>query len=181
MNKHRTIGLSILLCVLVKSALATDVLTYRSDETPDPATVARILSPEASAPKLKFRSLRLLSDEIPAEPAARFAVQIQFAFNSAQLIDKASEQLDAIAEGIRQAGPGTKVVIEGHTDAVGGAEYNVLLSYKRAAAVQAYLVEKHGVNPANLRVLAMGRDTPLEGHNPFAPQNRRVEFRPDRS
>jgi OOP family OmpA-OmpF porin len=179
MNKRVGRGLGVLMCLLAEVAVAADTITYRSDETPDPATVARILNPEA-APKLKFRSLRLLPDA-QAETAKSFAVQIQFAFNSAQLQGRSHEQLDAIAEGIRQAGPGTRIVIEGHTDAVGGAEYNAMLSYKRAAVVQAYLAEKHGINPADLRVLAKGKDAPLAGVDPLAPQNRRVEFRPDRS
>ena len=179
MSKRITLGLGVLLCLLADAALAADVITYRSDETPDPATVARVLNPDA-APRLKFRSLRLLP-EAQAEPARALAVQIQFAFNSAELLGRSYEQLDAIAEGIRQAGPGTKIVIEGHTDAVGGAEYNAMLSYKRAAAVQAYLAKKHGIDPTDLRVVAKGEDAPLAGVDPLAPQNRRVEFRPDRS
>jgi outer membrane protein OmpA-like peptidoglycan-associated protein len=179
MCKRNKLALSLLLCILAETAVAADVITYRSDETPDPATVARVLNPEA-APKLKFRSLRLLP-EAQAEPAKALAVQIQFAFNSADLIGRSYEQLDAIAEGIRQAGPGTKIVIEGHTDAVGGAEYNAMLSYKRAAAVQNYLSARHGINAADLRVVAKGKEAPLAGVDPFAPQNRRVEFKPDRS
>ena len=42
--------------------------------------------------------------------------------------------------------PTTTAVIEGHTDNVGGLEYNMKLSLKRAENVVNYLVEKFGID-----------------------------------
>jgi outer membrane protein OmpA-like peptidoglycan-associated protein len=71
-----------------------------------------------------------------------------------------------------------KLTIEGHTDNVGNAAANQDLSERRAAAVKAYLVEKHGIDASRLTSAGLGdkkpatkNDTP-EGRQ----QNRRVEL-----
>jgi OOP family OmpA-OmpF porin len=71
-----------------------------------------------------------------------------------------------------------KLTIEGHTDNVGNAAANQDLSERRAAAVKAYLVEKHGIDGSRLTSAGFGdkkpatkNDTP-EGRQ----QNRRVEL-----
>jgi outer membrane protein OmpA-like peptidoglycan-associated protein len=71
-----------------------------------------------------------------------------------------------------------KLTIEGHTDNVGNSQSNLELSQRRAAAVKAYLVEKHGVDASRLTSAGFGdkkpaakNDTP-EGRQ----QNRRVEL-----
>lgn len=109
-----------------------------------------------------------------------FALPVQFAFDSASIEPGASFQLDAVAEGIRLAGSGVRVVIEGHTDAKGSDEYNQRLSLARADAVRAYLVS-HGIDPAQLTIEGRGEAAPIDAANPFAPRNRRVEFRAARS
>ena len=70
--------------------------------------------------------------------------------------------------------PQVKLQIEGHTDALGSDEYNLLLSQRRAQAVAASLV-MHGVAPARLVVLGKGEGEPLTT-NGNDPQNRRVQF-----
>jgi outer membrane protein OmpA-like peptidoglycan-associated protein len=104
---------------------------------------------------------------------------VQFAFDSARLMPQALAQLDALAEGIRRADAGVRVVIEGHTDAVGSPEYNQRLSLQRAQSVKTYLVGRHGIAPERLRVIGKGMSAPIEGRNPFSAENRRVEFRAD--
>jgi outer membrane protein OmpA-like peptidoglycan-associated protein len=104
---------------------------------------------------------------------------VQFAFDSARLMPQALAQLDALAEGIRRADASVRVVIEGHTDAVGSPEYNQRLSLQRAQSVKTYLVGRHGIAPERLRVIGKGMSAPIEGRNPFSAENRRVEFRAD--
>ena len=86
-----------------------------------------------------------------------------------------------MAEGIKLAGPHARIVIEGHTDAAGHPEYNLNLSRKRAMAVKTYFVLRHGIAAENLRPVGLGKEAPLNESNPFAPENRRVQFRADRS
>lgn len=120
----------------------------------------------------------------PAAPAAAtedspssLALPVQFAFDSARILPAAHGQIDAVAEGIKLAGPKIRVVIEGHTDAIGSAEYNMRLSSQRAEEVRTYLITQHGIEPSRLRVVGMGKLAPLNQKVPTAPENRRVEFR----
>jgi outer membrane protein OmpA-like peptidoglycan-associated protein len=69
-------------------------------------------------------------------------------------------------------------VVEGHTDAIGTDAYNIELSQRRAAAVKQYLVTVHGIEPERLKHIGFGKYRPIEGADPFAAENRRVQFRP---
>jgi outer membrane protein OmpA-like peptidoglycan-associated protein len=190
---------SLTLALIAHTALAGDVRMYQIGESPDPRDVAAIL--DAAAPvnqPIKFRSIRLIPNdepvakrheaelarqELPAGPEGKpsaFALPVQFAFDSARVLPESLAHLDAVAQGIKLAGPNAKIVIEGHTDAAGPAQYNLNLSRKRAMAVKVYLVLQHGIPAENLRPVGLGKDAPLNEANPFAPENRRVQFRADR-
>lgn len=112
-----------------------------------------------------------------AEPEpSGVALQVQFGYNSAEILPEMITPLDAVADGIKMAGGSLRVVIEGHTDAHGASDYNVQLSRRRAAAVKQFLVARHGIPADSLVVLGRGKSAPLIPANPFAPENRRVEF-----
>ena len=70
---------------------------------------------------------------------------------------------------------GLKLLVEGHTDAHGSAEYNMILSKRRAESVASYLIAKSGVSADCLIVAGMGKNVPLVT-NPFDARNRRVQF-----
>ena len=189
---------SLMMMIAAGSAMAEDVRLYRANEAIDPADVAQILG---SGPVVKMRSIRVL-DESPAakspsqqvaasayadDAAARaarphlsqssLALPVQFSFDSADIQTSARQQLDALAQGIRMLPDVQSVVIEGHTDAKGTDDYNEQLSQRRASAVKRYLVAMHGIEPARLRAVGMGKYVPLPGRDPVAPENRRVQFR----
>jgi OmpA-OmpF porin, OOP family len=182
----------LVLAALVSSAFASDVKVFGTADRVDPAEVARIL--DRSAP-VRMRSIRLLDDApaaqvvataaaaaVVAAEAARpsaLSLPVQFAFDSADILATAKPQLDAIAAGIRMLPPAQAVVIEGHTDASGSQQYNEQLSQRRAVSVQRYLVAHHGIDPARLRAVGLGEFSTLQGLDPYAPQNRRVQFRGD--
>jgi outer membrane protein OmpA-like peptidoglycan-associated protein len=71
-----------------------------------------------------------------------------------------------------------RLAIEGHTDNVGQAAANRTLSEKRAAAVKAYLVSKHGVDAGRLEAKGFGADKPVAPNADEAgrQKNRRVEL-----
>lgn len=192
MNLNRFVSIALAAAIWSQSTAAGDVRLYRQGEIPDSREVAAILAPRTNAAQTKLRSLRVLADPqqqptqvaqaVAVEPVAAseprsFAIPVQFSFDSNRILPSAAAQLDAVAEGIRLAGPTVQVVIEGHTDAIGSEEYNLVLSYKRATAVRSYLVQRHGIAAENLKVLGLGESTPLNRDNPRARENRRVEFR----
>lgn len=168
---------------------ADEVRLYRADETPDPREVAAILERDVEPVRpIKWRSIRLLPEQELAAAAPppqadavpdALALPVQFAFDSARILPEAMRQLDAVAEGIKLAGAGTPVLIEGHTDATGPAHYNEKLSLRRADAVKQYLVMRHGIAATALRTVGYGPMRPIDPANPYAGENRRVEFRAD--
>jgi outer membrane protein OmpA-like peptidoglycan-associated protein len=177
------------LAALVASAGASaqEVRVYRQSDRVDPQEVARILNKtEAGAQrKIKFRSIRMLDGSETAEAVAEAAepgalsLPVQFNFDSADLLPSAKPQLDSLAEGIKMLPPDQLVTIEGHTDATGSDTYNDQLSQRRAVAVKKYLVSRHGIDGARLKTVGMGEYVPLNLQDPYAPENRRVQFRGD--
>jgi outer membrane protein OmpA-like peptidoglycan-associated protein len=165
------------LALIANTSQAGDVRLYRPGETPDPRDVAAILDSFKTRP-VKTRSIRLL-DAAPAQrdqlPTA-LALPVRFAFDSAQVLPESLPALEAVASGIKLAGPATKVLIEGHTDAVGSDAYNLTLSEKRALTVKTYLVQ-HGIPAENLRTVGLGESTLINPGKPLAAENRRVQFR----
>jgi outer membrane protein OmpA-like peptidoglycan-associated protein len=187
----RLLFASCMLALAAGSAFAgDDVKVYRQGEAVNPTEVAAILG---AAPRIKFRSLRLLDDGVPeakvasAQAAAAagkpksLALPVQFAFDSHDILPAARAQLDALAEGIRLLPDDALVAIEGHTDALGSEEYNARLSMRRALSVKRYLVAQHSIDAARLRPIGMGKFETLPGRDPLAPENRRVQFRGEAS
>jgi outer membrane protein OmpA-like peptidoglycan-associated protein len=101
---------------------------------------------------------------------------VLFHFNDYTLTPNAREKLAKIA-GILVAYSGLCPRLEGYTDSIGGDEYNLWLSRKRAGAVRDYLISQ-GVPAANLTAVGLGRADPVasnataEGRQ----RNRRVEM-----
>ena len=71
-----------------------------------------------------------------------------------------------------------KLAIEGHTDDAGDAAANKTLSEERAAAVKAYLVARHHVEPSRLAAQGFGESKPAAPNSTAEgrQQNRRVEL-----
>ena len=102
---------------------------------------------------------------------------VHFAFNRAELTEKAKTALDQLIAEI----PNTKgylVVVEGDTDAVGSATYNYKLSERRADSVVQYLSSKN-VPAHKMYIIGLGKDK-FVADNKTAEgraQNRRVDVR----
>jgi outer membrane protein OmpA-like peptidoglycan-associated protein len=70
---------------------------------------------------------------------------------------------------------GSTFVVAGHTDAVGGEEYNQGLSERRADTIKRYLTEKYGINGSDLVTVGYGKTKPKDASAPMDPANRRVQ------
>jgi peptidoglycan-associated lipoprotein len=101
---------------------------------------------------------------------------VYFDYDKDILRDDARIVLDAKAA-ILGANPAITVVVTGHTDEQGTAEYNLALGQRRAAQVKRYLVSK-GVQDARLTTQSLGDSQPaVQGTDETAyQQNRRAEF-----
>jgi outer membrane protein OmpA-like peptidoglycan-associated protein len=113
----------------------------------------------------------------PASDARSVALNIQFAYDSARVPGAAMRQLAAFAEALK--GPdatAAQITIAGHTDTTGDAAYNMALSFNRAAAVRAILVERFGVPGERLSAVGRGESQPLDAIHGEDGRNRRVEF-----
>ena len=88
----------------------------------------------------------------------------------------AREKLAKIS-GIILAHPGLTITVEGHTDSVGGDDYNMKLSENRANAVRTYLVSQ-GLNSGIVTAQGFGKMRPVADNSTAAgrQQNRRVEM-----
>jgi len=88
----------------------------------------------------------------------------------------AREKLAKIA-GILLAHPTLRLEVEGHTDSVGGDDYNQRLSEQRAAIVRDYLVQ-NGISMNNVSAIGFGKTRPIASNDTSAgrQQNRRVEL-----
>jgi hypothetical protein len=101
-----------------------------------------------------------------------------FEFNSSELRESAKVGLMKLALLIDR-NPSLFCWIEGHTDLVGGDEFNLDLSIRRAEAVKEYLVESMRMDATKIITRGFGRYEPLiiEGNPDEQAANRRVEIR----
>jgi outer membrane protein OmpA-like peptidoglycan-associated protein len=88
----------------------------------------------------------------------------------------AREKLAKIS-GIVLAHPGLKLEVEGHTDSVGGDDYNQKLSEQRASSVREFLISQ-GVSSTLITARGFGKAQPVASNDTAAgrQQNRRVEM-----
>jgi OmpA-OmpF porin, OOP family len=89
-----------------------------------------------------------------------------FEFNRADLRESAKVGLMKLALLIDK-NPNLYCWIEGHSDRIGGEEFNIELSRNRAESVKEYLVKSMGMNPDRIITRGFGKSQP----------NRRVEIR----
>lgn len=84
---------------------------------------------------------------------------VNFATGSAAIEPSQAEALLALGDAMRQViaeDPGAVFLVEGHTDAVGSASYNLALSDRRAETVALALTEYFKVPPQNLVIQGYG-------------------------
>ena len=89
---------------------------------------------------------------------------------------EAREKLAKVA-GIISGHPGLRLDVEGHTDNVGGDDYNQQLSEQRGSAVRDYLTQQ-GMPQGSVTTKGFGKTQPIASNDTAAgrQQNRRVEL-----
>jgi len=106
----------------------------------------------------------------------RSTSSIKFDFNSDKLQEGSFASLDQLYA-LLQKYPGSRLIVEGHTDNVGSDEFNLKLSQRRADAVKSYLVAK-GIDAARIAAQGYGETVPIASNDTEEGRaiNRRVEL-----
>jgi outer membrane protein OmpA-like peptidoglycan-associated protein len=143
---------------------------------------ARQAAAQAEADKAQLRAqlLAQLNSILQTRDSARGLIvnmsDVLFDTGSYTLKPGAREKLAKIS-GIVLAHPGLTLQIEGHTDSVGGDEFNQQLSERRADSVRDFLAEQ-GVAASSITARGFGKTQPVASNDtPEGRQrNRRVEL-----
>ncbi|HBE03033.1 MAG: hypothetical protein A2096_05180 [Spirochaetes bacterium GWF1_41_5] len=101
---------------------------------------------------------------------------IYFEFDKAYLLPESTDTLDNLCAQLKK-NLNLKIEIQGHTDNKGAAEYNLMLSRKRAETVMEYLI-KNGISPQRLSAKGFGMANPVADNSSDEgrARNRRTEF-----
>lgn len=101
---------------------------------------------------------------------------VTFETNSANLDSKFFEVLDSVATVLKEY-KSTLISVAGYTDSTGSAEYNQILSERRASTVALYL-NSRGVVKERLAAVGHGEEKPVADNNTTEgrAKNRRVEI-----
>ena len=99
-----------------------------------------------------------------------------FVLDSAQLGDDSRPILQKDADWMKRW-TSTKIMVEGHADSRGTAEYNLALGERRASAVRDYLVTL-GIGADRVQIVSKGKESPFctEENETCWQQNRRGHF-----
>lgn len=102
--------------------------------------------------------------------------KVRFGFDKAELGDEARAALDAFASQLLSANESVFIEIQGHTDSIGGEEYNYTLGLERAESVRRYLNSSHKVPLHRMSVISYGEAEPVTDNKSrdARAQNRRV-------
>jgi outer membrane protein OmpA-like peptidoglycan-associated protein len=160
-----------------QQALAADAAQAHAD-----AQKAESLRQQAEREKqeLRERLLQQLNQILATRDSARGLVanmsDVLFRSGSYELAPGARERLAKVS-GIILAYPSLHVSVEGHTDSVGGDEYNQSLSELRAQAVRDYFVQQ-GIQSSSIEAHGFGKTSPIASNDTAEgrQQNRRVEL-----
>ncbi|WP_175483302.1 OmpA family protein [Salinihabitans flavidus] len=108
-------------------------------------------------------------------------LSVEFETGKADLLPEGRARLDQAAKALSGAGADDYLfLLEGHTDSTGTDAVNMPLSEARAASVETYFSERHGIAPERLRSRGYGPRNPVAPNTTDAGRqaNRRVEVRP---
>jgi outer membrane protein OmpA-like peptidoglycan-associated protein len=157
-------------------------LAVEADKARKAAEESDRLRQQAEKEKADLRAqlLQQLNQVLATRDTARGLIanmsDVLFKTGSFELLPGARERLAKVS-GIVIAHPGLRLEVEGHTDSVGGDDYNQQLSERRAGAVRDYLVQQ-GIAGDGIVARGLGKTQPVatndtpEGRQ----QNRRVEL-----
>jgi outer membrane protein OmpA-like peptidoglycan-associated protein len=135
---------------------------------------------EAEKVELRTQLLKQFNAVLQTRDTARGLIvnmsDVLFDTGKYSLRPVAREKLAKVA-GIVSGHPGLSLDVEGHTDSVGGDDYNQRLSEQRSEAVRAYLTQQ-GMAVSSVTAKGFGKSQPVASNDTAKgrQQNRRVEL-----
>lgn len=134
--------------------------------------VSETMKPESQPPEMQTAMAGIAATQ---ERPSDFP-DIHFDYDESFIRDDAKPILQDVADYLK-SDPGASILIEGHCDERGTAEYNIALGERRAESTRNYLVSL-GVRGGQLSTVSFGEEKPLDaGHTESAwAQNRRAHF-----
>jgi outer membrane protein OmpA-like peptidoglycan-associated protein len=138
------------------------------------------LKAETEKAELRAELLRQFNLILETRDTARGLIvnmsDVLFDTGKSTLRPGAREKLAKVS-GVILGHPGLRLQVEGHTDSVGGDEYNMRLSEQRASAVRDYLVHEN-LAAGSITVRGFGKTQPVVSNDTAAgrQRNRRVEL-----
>jgi peptidoglycan-associated lipoprotein len=181
---------SLFLCLILSMALMGCGKKQVTTETTPLATPAptRTMSEEDElrrqriADQDRLRQEALLDEQRMAAEMNQAVKQIEtnliyFDYDSFEIMPESRMVLQAKSEILKQF-PSLRMIIEGHCDERGTAEYNLALGQRRAQATADFLVLL-GVSADRLKTVSYGKERPaVQGSSEAAwAKNRRAEFK----
>ena len=141
-----------------------------------PDDAPRVKFDDPAVEEQNYKNARLAQQSLKQMEKTLQVPAITYEFDSVRPPEEAYALLDKIAA-IMLENPYLHLIVEGHADSVGSAEYNYWLSASRAASVKSYLVSR-GINAERIRIHSHGKDRPLTLDMSAKARkiNRRVEF-----
>ncbi|TPH14266.1 OmpA family protein [Litorilituus lipolyticus] len=155
-NKHL---LSISLVALLAACAGSPDVTYESsttvslaDDDHDGVINARDLCPTT------IKGAEINNEGCGEVKTSVVSVNLKLLFDNNSSVIKANylSELKKFAHAIKQSSSELLVELEGHASAVGSAEYNLVLSQRRANSVKKALIEKFAVEESKLTAVAFG-------------------------
>jgi OOP family OmpA-OmpF porin len=148
--------------------------------------ILRSLAPDTQAPQSGGPAPRPPRQVSADDSGSRVVVSVSsvrtvdltvfFDFDSDVILPRGARTLVALADVLRAPVLArSRILIAGHTDARGRADYNVDLSFRRARAVREHLVVVHEIEARRLLVHGFGPTELKDASRPFDASNRRVE------
>jgi peptidoglycan-associated lipoprotein len=151
--------------------------------TPPPPEEATAVTPPAGAPaptpEMGPPSLALVppaAAPMPSMPVDTALADVYFDFDRFVVRRDAQALLETNARMLKNK-DGWNLLIEGHCDERGTADYNLVLGERRAQSIKKYLTEL-GIPDSKLKIVSYGKEKPfcIEHSDDCWQQNRRAHF-----
>lgn len=162
-----------------KKQVQPDVSLVGTDADQYDAARQKALAEEEEARRRALDEQRLTEEErrkAMLEKQQLMDEDIYFDFDQSVIRPDAQEILKNRADSMRE-NPGISVVIEGHCDERGTAEYNLALGERRALAAKAFLMNL-GISGSRLSTISYGEERPIDpaSNEEAWARNRRAHF-----